>query len=116
MALPEGAAQRIYRIMCNVATCDGHLDESERKVLDAAVSSFGLGAEEASALEAEGSAGEGIVIGEDPAERQALITAMIDVAAADGRIDSAERKRLVRVAKRIGLSPQELEAQLLPRL
>ena len=41
---------------------------------------------------------------------------MIDVAAADGRLDKAERKRLVQVAREIGLSREELQDQLLPRL
>lgn len=112
---PQGQ-RRIYRIMCNVAACDGSVAPSERALLEAAQGRFGLSAEEASALEAEGAAGESLEIGEEKSERDALISAMIEVAAADGRIDAAERKRLVRVAKQIGLTFQELQDQLLPHL
>lgn len=112
---PDGA-RRIYRIMCNVASCDGSVDPAERTVLEQALARFGIESAEASSLEAEGLAGEALEIGEDKSERDLLITCMIDVAAADGRIDAAERKGLVRVAKKIGLSFQELQDQLIPRI
>jgi uncharacterized tellurite resistance protein B-like protein len=112
---PEGA-RRIYRVMSNVAACDGSVAASERDVLDAARARFGISPEDAQALEAEGAAGEGMEIGEEKSERDTLISCMIEVVMADGRVDGAERKRLVSVAKQIGLTFQELQDQLLPHL
>ena len=109
-------ARRIYRIMCNVAGCGGSIAPSEQAVLDAAAERYGINAEEAATLLAEGLGQGKLEIGEDPLEREALIAAMIDVAAADGRLDRAESKRLVQAAKEIGLSRDDLEAQLIPRL
>lgn len=112
---PE-ARRRIYRVMCNVAACDGSVAAAERDVLQAALKRFEIGPVEAQALEAEGAAGQGMEIGEDKSERDTLITCMIEVVMADGRVDAAERKGLVRVAKQIGLTFQELQDQLLPHL
>ena len=112
---PE-AGRRIYRIMSNVAACDGSVAAAERDVLQAAQARFGIGAEEAQALEAQGAAGEGMEIGEGKSERDTLISCMIEVVMADGRVDAAERKGLVRVAKQIGLTFQELQDQLLPHI
>jgi len=102
--------------MCNVASCDGSVAAAERDVLEAARTRFGIGAEDALALEAEGAAGEGMEIGADTSERDTLMSCMIEVVMADGRVDAAERKGLVRVAKQIGLTFQELQDKLLPHL
>lgn len=114
--LSSEGQHRIYRILCNLAGCDGHVDPSERRVLADTAREFGITPADAATLEAEGLASEGLVIGETEGERAELIRRMIDVAAADGRLDSAERKRLVRVAKEIGLGLTDRQAQLLPRL
>lgn len=114
--LTPAGARRIYRVLCQVAACDGSVAAAERDVLEATRARFGLSSEEAQALEAEGAAGEGLEIGEDAAERDALMTSMIEVVMADGRVDAAERKGLVRVAKQIGLTFQELQDKLLPHL
>ena len=92
--LEPAGLRRIYRVMCHVAGCDGDVAASER----------------------EGLAGEALEIGASEPERAALITAMVDVAVADRRLDGAERKLLVKIAKELGLSLEALQAELLPRL
>lgn len=114
--LEPAGLRRIYRVMCHVAGCDGDVAASEREVLSAAAARFGLEAGEAEALEREGLAGEALEIGASEPERAALITAMVDVAVADRRLDGAERKLLVKIAKELGLSLEALQAELLPRL
>lgn len=112
---PTGA-RRIYRIMCNVAACDGLIHPTERLVLEDAAKRFEIEAGEAKTLEADGVGGAGMDVGECESERATLITCMIDVAAADGRLDKAERKLLVQVARDIGLSREDLVEQIIPRM
>ena len=114
--LEPAGQRRIYRVMCRVAGCDGEIAASERQVLSAAAARFALAPSEAEALEREGLAGERLEIGESESERAALIAAMVDVAVADRRLDGAERKLLVKIAKDLGLSLEALQAELLPRL
>jgi len=107
-ALDAEAAARIYRVLCHLSAVDGEVDPRERVCLDAFRDLHRIGAERAATLEAEGLRGEGLAVGPSARERTLLIRAMVDVAAADGRLDPAELERLREVAQVIGLPPLQL--------
>lgn len=101
--------RRVYRILCHVAHCDHELHPAERELLEAYRVRFGIGATEAALLEEEGKRKQ-IRLGRDANEQHMLMWAMIDVAAADGRLDRSEHKRLLKVAEATGLPQAELVA------
>jgi tellurite resistance protein len=103
-SISEGGRRRIYRLLCNLAACDGNVDPTERAVLDDVLEHFQIPQAEAKSLEAEGAAGSGLRIGKNPAERLFLLGSMIDVAAADGVLDPQEQRRLGQLAAKVGLS------------
>lgn len=104
----ENGLRRIYRALCNLAACDGEVDPSEQRLLDAYCEEHGIGAEEASELEGEGRRGERLDVGKNPDERALMLEAMIDMAAADGVLDPQELKRLRRLSKLTGIGKDEL--------
>ncbi len=101
--------RRVYRLLCHVAYCDHELHPSERALLERYRLRFGIGEAEAAALEEEGKRKE-IRLGRDDHEQHMLMWAMIDVAAADGRLDRSEHKRLLKVAAATDLPQAELVA------
>lgn len=103
-SISEGGRRRIYRLLCNLAACDGSVDPTERAVLDEVLELFEIPAAEALSLEAEGAAGTGLRIGKNPAERSFLLGSMIEVAAADGVLDPHEQRRLKQLAAKVGLT------------
>jgi hypothetical protein len=107
-SLSENGRRRIYRILCNLAACDGEVDANERRLLDAFREEHGLSPAEAQALEAEGRLGKDLPIGKNPAERELLLDAMIDVAAADGVLAPQEERRLRKIGKKMGIGKEEL--------
>jgi uncharacterized tellurite resistance protein B-like protein len=111
---PNGA-KRIYRILSRLAACDGRLDPTERQVLDRVCELFEIPGEEARVLEREGIEGASLKIGSNPAEQACLMTLMLDVAAADGRLDPNELRRLELVARTVGMPEAELTRRLRER-
>ncbi|MBX3467134.1 MAG: TerB family tellurite resistance protein [Planctomycetes bacterium] len=101
--------RRVYRILCHVAHCDQVLHPSERDLLEQYRTRFGIPPAEAAALEEEGKHKQ-IRLGRHEHEQRMLMWAMIDVAAADGRLERSEHKRLMKVAGAIGLPQAELVA------
>ncbi len=99
--LSPDAGRRIYRMLCFMAWCDGDLDGAEREVLERYREDLGLSQLDAAALEAEGSEVEGLELGEDAAELETLIDALIDIAVADGKLVLDEQARLTRLVKMI---------------
>jgi uncharacterized tellurite resistance protein B-like protein len=114
-AISLGGARRIYRILANLAFCNGSIGASEREVLETVQEYFEIEAEEAESLEQEGRRGHGLRVGSGSAERSYLIGCMLDVAAADGVLDSEERRTLRTFAKAVGLRPRDLEEKLQER-
>lgn len=102
--------RRIYRLLCLVAYCDHDLHPAERVLLEAYRRRFGIEPAEAAVLEEEGREGREVRLGRDPVEQRLLLEAMIDVAAADGRLEPKEQKRLVKLAGAMGLGQPELLA------
>lgn len=108
---PNGL-RRIYRLLANMAGCDGEVDRMERALLNGVAERFGLTAAEAAALEEEGFGGRGLKVGKRPAERELLVAQLIEMALADGVLDAAEAKRLEAFARKIGLPLEELKRRL----
>lgn len=101
--------RRIYRLLCHVAHCDHELHPAERALLERYRRRFGIDEDEAALLEEEGKRKQ-IRLGRHTHEQHMLMWAMIDVAAADGRLDRSEHKRLLKVAGATGLPQAELVA------
>ena len=97
---PDGA-QRVYRMLCFMAWCDGDLHQAEREVLQRYREELGLSEVDAASLEAEGSEVEGLELGEDAAELELLVDGLIDIAVADGKLVLDEQARLHRLAKMV---------------
>lgn len=100
--LSPAAGNRIYRMLCFMAWCDGDLASAEREVLERYRDDLGLSQVDAAALEAEGSEVEGLELGEEEGELALLVDALIDIAVADGKLVLDEQARLTRLAKMIG--------------
>ncbi len=108
---PNGR-RRIFRLLCHVAHCDRLVPPAERDVLERWRDALAITPNEGERLEQEGARNEAIRIGRRPEEQRLLLEGIIEVAAADGRLDRSEQRRLVAVAGAMGLS----QAQLLARL
>ena len=101
--------RRIYSILCNLAVSDGSVHPRERGVLDRVAKEFEIGPAEAAALARDAMAeGAQLNLGKAPEEQTYLIEVMLELAAADGRLDPAEAKRLIRFADVVGVSRDEL--------
>jgi len=103
-SISEGGRRRIYRLLCNLAACDGRIDPREWAILEDIKDHFLISSAEAMSLAKEGAEGRGLQIGKNPAERLFLLGAMIEVAAADGVLDPQEQRRLTKLAATVGLS------------
>ena len=114
-AISENGKRRIYRVLCNVAGSDGEIGGVERDLLQRVAVFFGLGAEEAEKLERKGLAKKGLRVGKSPTERDYLVKALIEIAAADGQLSKRQEKRLYAVAKLIGLPEADLHKRLKDR-
>lgn len=101
--------RRVYRILCHIAHCDHELHPTERALLERYRARFGIGETEAALLEDEGKKKQ-IRLGRHDHEQHMLMWAMVDVAAADGRLERSEHKRLMKVSGAIGLPQAELVA------
>lgn len=111
---PAGA-RRLYRILL-YAGGEEALDPREREVLEAFRARWGIGADEAERIEAERSDTGRLSLGSDASERAHLMAALVELIAADGRLDQDEQRRLQRLAEFLGLPRQELVRELLERL
>ncbi|MGE0709657.1 MAG: hypothetical protein AB7N76_24085 [Planctomycetota bacterium] len=108
---PNGL-RRVYRLLANMAGCDGAVDPAERAMLNGVAERFRLSAAEVATLEEEGFAGRGLRVGERPAERELLIAQLIEMALADGELDPAEIKRLRAFALKFQLPFDELNQRI----
>lgn len=101
--------RRIYSILCNLAVSDGSVHPRERGVLDRVAGEFEIGPAEAAALARDAMADKAqLNLGKSSEEQTYLIEVMLELAAADGRLDPAEAKRLIRFADVVGVSRDEL--------
>jgi tellurite resistance protein len=101
-----------FRILAAAAMVDGSLSDSERPVLLAAAKDLGVlsGAVDGILLEfTGGTEAAEAEIPSNPGDRAKVFRSLIDLMAADGKIDKDEQKLFVRLAPRFGLN--ELEAE-----
>lgn len=108
---PNGRS-RIYRLLANLAACDGQVDPQERALLNGLAERLGLGATQVAILEEEGFAGRGLTVGRNPVERELLMLLLIEMSFADGVLDREEKRRLKAFADKIGIPRDELRRRL----
>ena len=98
-----------FRFLAAAALADGALDEAEKPVLLRAAAHFGLTRESAGAVVRELMAGgpSAARLPDDLAARGRLFESMLDVVAADGKIDARELELFERLAPRFGLTPEQ---------
>ena len=111
---PEGL-RRIYRVLCNLAHCDGDVADREREVLERYRSRFGLTPDEAQALEAGALDPKSLDVRDEPTERDLLIEGMIDVVAADRQLDKSEQARLEELFELLPVDTQTFMNQLMDK-
>lgn len=98
-----------FRFLVAAALADGQLDEAEKPVLLQAAAHFGLSREQAGAVvrEIQGGGPSLAWLPADAAQRGRLFETMVEVVAADGRIDPRELQLFESLAPRFGLSPEQ---------
>ncbi|MCA8925090.1 MAG: TerB family tellurite resistance protein [Planctomycetes bacterium] len=106
--LSENGKRRIYSVLVRVANADGHIDVTERALLERVAGAYGIAPDEAQRLEREAPTAEWR-IGNADVERRALARGMVQVAAADGVLDPRELELLKRIAAAVGLPAAALE-------
>lgn len=113
--LTPAGARRLYRILL-YAGGEEALDPREREVLETFRERWGIEPDEAARIEAERSDTGRLSLGAEVGERAHLVAALVELVAADGRLDQDEQRRLQRLAEFLGLPRQELVRELLERL
>ncbi len=106
--ISDNGKKRIYRILCHLAYCDGEVSPEERARLDIYRKRFGFDAKDAVLIEAQAADGKDLSIGKNSAERDFLVQAMVDIVAADGKLDPKEEKRVLKVGKILGIDVKDL--------
>lgn len=114
--LTPAAARRLYRILVYVVHDEEGVEPREREVLEAFRDRWGLDPAEASRIEGERAETGRLTLGPDPGERTTLTAALVELVAADGRLDKDEQRRLYRLAEVLALPREELVRELLERL
>jgi len=115
LGLTPRGARRVYRFLWHLAACDGEVHEREQAILHAYRERLGIETADAALLEGEGRRGEHLTIGKRAVERALLLDALLDVAAADGRLDRAEEKRLVALGNLLQISRSEIRVAIQER-
>ncbi|MCO5167447.1 MAG: TerB family tellurite resistance protein [Planctomycetes bacterium] len=93
-------ARRVYALLCAMAHVDGPVAPAQRQELDDAMEFLSLSPFAARVLEQEARRSGTLRLGIRPAELELLMGALIDMAAADGRMTPGERRLLERVNRR----------------
>lgn len=106
--LSPAARRRVYRVVCYLAYADDELGLAERDLLDGLREKLELDPADADALEAEGQAGESILLDAESEEGILAVKALTEVMVADGVLHPAEALRLKRIAARVGVSEEKL--------
>lgn len=105
------AAVDQYRFLVAAALADGSVDPSERPILTRAARELGLSQAQAEQVEQEVRQGGDVkvAIPADAAERARLFRSLVDLAAADGKVDRKELALFSKVASRFGLDALQVE-------
>ena len=92
-------------LLSKVLAADGIMTENERAFLDAAMKKLGVeGEEKRRILDLEGwDEAEAALIGSSEEEKRAMVSQLVDAAAADGRLSPLEMAMVKRISKALGL-------------
>lgn len=111
----HNGVRRIYRVLCNLAWCDGEVADLERTLLEETRSRFKIEPYEAASLEAEGKEGNNLGVGRRDAERELMIDTMIDMVMVDGVLATEEQERLIKFGVTFGLDQAALAKRIVAR-
>ncbi|MEZ6188011.1 MAG: TerB family tellurite resistance protein [Planctomycetota bacterium] len=101
-----------FRLLAAAALSDGTLDPSELTALRKAAGDFGVADDEVDGILEEirqNPAAVKVSVPADATKRAELFRSLIDVVAADGKIDAKEQALLVRIGPFFDLNPLEVE-------
>ncbi|MCA8922757.1 MAG: TerB family tellurite resistance protein [Planctomycetes bacterium] len=101
-----------FRLLAAAALSDGTLDPNELATLRKAASEFGVAADEVDGILEEIRTNPGSVkvsVPADATKRAELFRSLIDVVAADGKIDAKEQALLMRIGPFFDLNEIEVE-------
>jgi hypothetical protein len=110
--LSRGGARRIYVALCVMAHIDGPPPPSQRRELAVYRDYLSLERREAAFLERRARAHPFLRIGRRQGELDLLLGALIDMAAADGRVSPDEELLLLRINTRARWSRERLKAAI----
>ncbi len=102
--LSYDGTRRVYGLLCAMAHVDGRVAPAQRRELDEFQEYLGLSSFAARVLEDEACRSRSLRLGLRQVELDLLMAALIDMAAADGRISAKEERLLERVNERAGWS------------
>jgi len=111
----HNGVRRIYRVLCNLAWCDGEVAELERALLEETRNRFRIEPYEAASLEGEGKEGKNLGVGRRDAERELMIDTMIDMVMVDGVLATEEQERLIKFGVTFGLNQEALAKRIVAR-
>lgn len=106
--LSYDGARRVYGLLCAMAHVDGRIAPAQRRELEDFQEYLGLSAFAAGVLEDEARRSRVLRLGLRAAELDLLMGALIDMAAADGRLSAREERLLERVNERARWSGDEV--------
>jgi len=100
-----------FKLMVGVALIDGRLDEEEKPLLFRAAKELGISSADAKAHIREVAQGGKLKVDvpADPGERAKMFRSLVDLVAADGRLDAKELAFFNKLAGKFRLNELELE-------
>lgn len=105
-------ARRVYALLCAMAHVDGPVVPAQRQELDDSMEFLSLSPFAARVLEQEARRSGTLRLGIRPAELELLMGALIDMAAADGKLTPGERRLLERVNQRARWPQERIDEAL----
>jgi len=115
--MPDAATRRKFEALVAAAFADGFLAEAEKVVLQQKADQMGLSPREYhEVLGLGGQRKLSVGIPATRAEREALLEDLIEVAAADGRVEAAEYSLLARFAETLNIALPELRQRVNRRM
>ena len=98
------------KVLVAVAMADGIVDPQERALLQSLCAKLGLSTDDLERLVAERMAVDRKDLPKSKNENRELLTDVFKMAAADGRVDDAERRMIGKIAAALGLSRDDVKA------
>src|SRR5260221_4488009 len=115
--MPDSATRRKFEALVAAAFADGFLAESEKIVLERKARRMGLSSREMHEIIGRGEQRKlSISIPATAAEREALLEDLIEVVAADGRVEAPEYSLLARFSESLKISLPDLRLRVNRRM